>query len=72
MGYPRGKWGKKFLAPVAVNQKFDNLLHYWRFHEANYPDLAKMVYDMYSIPAMSAEYKRVFSSTKLLTTDCQA
>ena len=25
--YPRGKWGKKFLAPVAVNQKFDNLPH---------------------------------------------
>ena len=43
MGYSRGKWGKKVLSAC------------WRFHEANYPDLAKMVYDMYSILAMSAQ-----------------
>ena len=55
-----------------VNQKLDNLLHYWQFQEANYPDLAKMVYDMHSIPAMSAECERVFSSTKLLITDRRA
>ena len=55
-----------------VNQKFDNLLHYWRFQEANYPDLVKVAYDMHSIPAMSAEFERVFSSTKLLITDRRA
>lgn len=55
-----------------VNQKFDNLLYYWRFQEANYPDLAKMAYDMHSIPATFAECERVFSSTKLLITDRRA
>ena len=55
-----------------VKQKFDNLLHYWRFQEANCPDLAKMAYDMHSIPAMSAECERVFSGTKLLITDRRA
>lgn len=54
------------------SSKFDNLLQYWQLQEAHYPDLAKMAYDMHSIPAMSAECERVFSSTKLLISDRRA
>ena len=55
-----------------VNPKFEDLLQYWSLQENNYPDLAKMAYDLHSIPAMSAECERVFSSTKLLFTDLRA
>jgi len=34
-----------------------------------YPHLSKMALDILSIPAMSAECERVFSSSKLMVTD---
>ena len=52
--------------------KIDNLLCYWQLQESINPDLAKMAFNMHSIPAMSAECDRVFSSTKLLITDLRA
>ena len=46
-----------------------NLLEHWQSPESLYPDLSQLAYDTCSIPAMSAECERVFSSTKLLITD---
>jgi hAT family protein len=37
--------------------------------QINYPNLSKMALDILSIPAMSADPERLFSSTKLVLTD---
>ena len=55
----------------SVNLRFEDIFQYWQLQKANYPDLAKMAYDMHSILAISAECKRIFSSTKLLISDLQ-
>lgn len=44
------------------------LLEYWRIRERQWPQLAKMAYDMMSIPAMSSECERVFSSVSRRAT----
>jgi hypothetical protein len=45
-------------------------LRWWRERgELLYPTLASMAYDLFSIPAMSAECERAFSLTKKLITD---
>jgi len=44
------------------------LLEYWRLREAQWPHLARMAYDFLSIPAMSSECERVFSSCAKQTT----
>ena len=49
-----------------------DLCDFWALHENEYPSLARMAFDIISIPAMSAECERVFSSTKLLLTDRRA
>lgn len=49
-----------------------DLCAFWARYEAEYPLLARMAFDVLSIPAMSAECERVFSSTKLLLTDRRA
>ncbi len=46
-----------------------DLLNYWHVQEKLRPDLAQLAYDMLSIPAMSTECERLFSSAKLLLTD---
>src|SRR5256714_8964827 len=50
--------------PLAVSTQealsFD-LIAWWRVNEMVYPTLARMAYELYSIPSMSAEVKRVFS-----------
>ena len=46
-----------------------DLCAFWARYEACYPSLARMAFDMLSIPAMSAECERVFNSAKLLITD---
>jgi hypothetical protein len=51
-------------APVEVD-----ILQWWKDHESVYPNLSRMAYDSLSIPAMSAECERVFSSTKRLIDD---
>ena len=48
-----------------------NLLKHWQSQESLYSDLSQMTYNTCSIPAMSAECERVFSSMKLLITDWQ-
>ena len=50
--------------PPAVSTQealsFD-LIAWWRVNEMVYPTLARMAYELYSIPSMSAEVERVFS-----------
>ena len=43
-------------------------MEYWRLREAQWPQLAVVVFDFLSVPAMSSECKRVFSSYGLSTT----
>ncbi len=51
--------------PLAVSTQEDNLsfnlIAWWRANETVYPTLARMAYELYSIPSMSAEVERVFS-----------
>ena len=46
----------------------ENALHWWRDHAQIWPNMARMAFDLLSIPAMSAECERVFSQAKLLIT----
>ena len=44
------------------------ILDYWKIKESEWPQLARMAYDFLSIPAMSSECERVFSSCGKQTT----
>lgn len=44
------------------------LMQYWKMRELDWPHLAQMAYDFHSIPAMSSECERVFSSCGKVTT----
>src|SRR5947207_4321334 len=48
------------LSTKEANLSF-NIIAWWRANEMIYPTLARMAYDLYSIPSMSAEVERVFS-----------
>ena len=45
---------------------WESPLAWWQAHEKVFPRLAQMARDIFSIPAMSAEVERLFSSTKLM------
>jgi hypothetical protein len=49
--------------------KVDDPLRWWIDHQADYPILAKMAFDLFSVPAMSAECERIFSQAKKVITD---
>jgi hypothetical protein len=53
-------------------QKSVNWCVFWERYEAQYPSLARMAFDVLSIPAMSSECERVFSATKILLSDRRA
>ena len=61
-----------FLDQGPEALKSVNLCAFWACYEARYPSLARMAFDVLSIPAMSAECERTFSSAKLLITDRRA
>jgi hAT family C-terminal dimerisation region len=46
-----------------------NLFMYWESKASNFPSMAQMAFGLLSIPAMSAECERVFSSCKILLSD---
>lgn len=46
----------------------DNPIAWWRDRQDEYPSLSQMAFDMFSIPAMSAECERIFSLAKLIIT----
>jgi hypothetical protein len=51
--------------------RYTNIIQRWHGHALEYPRLYRMACDIFSIPAMSAECERVFSSAKPLITDCR-
>jgi hypothetical protein len=52
--------------------KLVDLCAFWARYEAQYPSLARMAFDVLSIPALSSECERVFSSAKILIDDRRA
>ena len=44
-------------------------LLWWKEHQTDFPILSHMAFDIFSIPAMSSEVERVFSTAKKLITD---
>lgn len=48
---------------------FSSHLEWWKAHESQYPQLSQMAKDIFSIPSMSAEVERLFSSSKLMIPD---
>jgi hypothetical protein len=48
------------VSTKEANLSFD-LIAWWKANEMVYPTLARMAYELYSIPSMSAEVERVFS-----------
>ena len=60
----------EFMARTnKADDKVEDPLQWWIEHEADYPTLAKMAFDFFSIPAMSSECERVFSQSKKTITD---
>ncbi len=55
--------------PLLPNSSNFNIIKWWLAQEAVWPSLTKIAFDMLTIPVMSAEYERVFSSLKLMITD---
>ena len=49
--------------------RITNIIQWWQDHAAASPRLARMALDILSVPAMSGEVERVFSSAKLLLPD---
>jgi hypothetical protein len=45
----------------APTEKVQNPILWWQAHEAQYPLLSKMAFDLLAAPAISAECERVFS-----------
>jgi hypothetical protein len=56
----------------SQSKKAVDLCAFWASCETQYPSLARMAFDMLSIPAMSSECERMFSSTKILLSDRRA
>ena len=44
-------------------------IEWWKSQASIFPRLSRMAFDIFSIPAMSAECERVFSSAKLMIPD---
>lgn len=58
--------------PMIVGEKeLFNPIDWWRspVHQRLYPRLSRLAYNLLSVPAMSAECERVFSSTGILLSD---
>lgn len=51
---------KEILSIDEANSAFD-VLAWWRANELVYPTLARMAFELFSIPSMSVEVERVFS-----------
>lgn len=61
---------ERYLYDEDVVEPFvEEPLTWWREREKSYPILTQMAFDLFSIPAMSAECERVFSQSKRLITD---
>jgi len=63
---PRDEYAEYISSPPTPCDKH---LEWWAAHRDEYPRLSKMALDLFSIPMMSAECERVFSSAKNLITE---
>ena len=54
------------LKDVALQGSWGSSLEWWKAHQEPYSRLAKLARDIMSIPGMSAEVERLFSSAKLM------
>ena len=52
----------------ADDGEINGPFQYWKLKEATYPRLARMAFDMLSVPPMSAECERAFSFAGLMVT----
>ena len=52
-----------------LEPRIGSIIQWWEDHSTMYLALSRMALDILSIPAMSAEVERVFSSAKLLISD---
>jgi hypothetical protein len=59
---------KLTLAGPEANRTFD-LMAWWKANELVYPTLARMAFELFSIPSMSCEVERVFSRYSLKNPD---
>lgn len=48
------------------------MLAWWKAHQATYPVLSQMAFNVLAVPAMSAEVERLFSSAGLVITERRA
>lgn len=53
-------------------EEVSDVLAWWRAHQATYPVLSQMAFDVLAVPAMSAEVERLFSSAGLVITERRA
>ena len=58
-----------YLAQKTLKQKPTNVFNWWISKAEEWPCLASLAFTMLSIPAMSVEAERVFSSSKMLVTE---
>jgi len=58
----------KYIKTNPLDSEPPNLFQWWSSQVVTYPCLAQLAYTLLSIPAMSSEVERVFSSTKRLVT----
>lgn len=59
---------ERYLAD-DIDEDILDPLAWWRSNAKQYPVLARMAFDLFSIPAMSSECERVFSQSKRLITE---
>ncbi|KIX05612.1 uncharacterized protein Z518_03584 [Rhinocladiella mackenziei CBS 650.93] len=59
----------RYIKSVDEKLKVKDPLVWWNQHKSDYPLLARMAFDLFSISAISAEVERIFSSTGNLVTD---
>jgi len=60
---------KKDIIKLKEDEGF-NQMQYWVDCHTSQPDLTRMALDVLAVPAMSDECERLFSSAKILITDC--
>ena len=65
---PSSRKDELFLYLAEPPTDLLGVMEYWRAREAEWPHLALMAFDFLSIPAMSSECERVFSSCGKQTT----
>jgi hAT family C-terminal dimerisation region len=60
---------KRLPLPQDCHDTATLLLDYWKDHAKRWPNLTRLAFDALSIPAMSAECERCFSSAKNMISD---